>query len=551
MANTARHSGAAGNDNDPIQNSGETRPSFYDAIFETQGHEQKKHKPGEASSSHNESEADITKILTQLSNNQQIFMQSISGILQQLAAQNQALLSLQSSRNDQPAPAVLATSSSSEALVNIHALAEATSAAVNVVKNKVSEEAAAAAKAETERKRKAEKITQEEIMETKKFFRPIRDKLQKIVSLRKRVEKERDLILNMENEQFPSGVRPFKCPVELGDLQEHWPNSYAADHDLKITIKQGSTVETVLRTVYHWCQKFTKERLADCWEAKLARDRNEVKKNDMVNFVYDAVKTATEKKTFNLETADESPWHAEALRTYISGIYDKTVQDIQEVEAKKTKEARIKSERELKKQDSLNKSDPAALIVNTITDCVENVLAKHQEVGTWETPSPEDPEEQEEEEDQDMDKDERERKLREQRERHKKLREEREEQKRKNDKTRQAREDDLRAGAKQLAEGIRNDLVAPGGRGGTKGKSSAKSKGKGDSRKGSKGNGKGKKGKGKSKVNDNMETWRSRKPWNTKTSQKATGKAKGNGKGKSKGKGKKGKSNKTKPWTWS
>ena len=80
-----------------------------------------------------------------------------------------------------------------------------------------------------DKKRKAEKLSKEELQFASKMMRTVKDSLQKVVNLTKRVTKDEELVQAMEGGAFPAGVRPFRSPPELGDLREGWQEAVSSD----------------------------------------------------------------------------------------------------------------------------------------------------------------------------------------------------------------------------------------------------------------------------------------------------------------------------------
>ena len=96
----------------------------------------------------------------------------------------------------------------------------------------------------------------------------------------------------MQDGQFPPGVCPYSFPFELGDLQELWSQSVLANKVVSVTVPKGSSVKGALRSIYHHSQKFNRETLLENWEAKLSRDKAQVKKDEIIKLIVDVVKAS-------------------------------------------------------------------------------------------------------------------------------------------------------------------------------------------------------------------------------------------------------------------
>ena len=207
MAQPAQQSGPSADD-DPVQTGTPARPSFFEqAVFADSAPgepEQKKHKPedqGDASSSTSNNK-ELLEVMKQMNSNQQTFMTGIAAVLQQLASQNaqshQAFADLHRAGTHAPAPAASATPG-----VDLQEIARATSEAVLAVQATTAQLATSATIQESdreERKRKAEKLSKDELQAASKLIKPVKDRLQKVVNLTQKVDREQ--ALQTENDSF-------------------------------------------------------------------------------------------------------------------------------------------------------------------------------------------------------------------------------------------------------------------------------------------------------------------------------------------------------------
>ena len=49
---------------------------------------------------------------------------------------------------------------------------------------------------------------------------------------------------------YPPGVRPFRSPVEIGELDEAWSEAAGSDVDVGVRVPRGATLREAMRLVH-------------------------------------------------------------------------------------------------------------------------------------------------------------------------------------------------------------------------------------------------------------------------------------------------------------
>eukprot|EP00974_Lingulodinium_polyedra_P129574 11210560-Lingulodinium_polyedra.AAC.1 len=82
--------------------------------------------------------------------------------------------------------------------------------------------------------------------------------IQKFIRISTHIEKAKaDLgILSLQPRQYPAGIRPFKCPGDIVELENQWSMAAAADYVFTITIPKGSSRREAMETVHHAYSRF-------------------------------------------------------------------------------------------------------------------------------------------------------------------------------------------------------------------------------------------------------------------------------------------------------
>ena len=202
-------------------------------------------------------------------------------------------------------------------------------------------------------------------------MRGVKARLQRIINLDKKTNKEDMIINGMKDENFPAGIKPFRYPVELSELNDPHVPAMNGEEQLVIKIKQGVTIEGALRTVYHFSQEYNRKILAENWKRRLTREKEEKKKANVILEVLEAVKLATYKEQIALDVP-KGPERNQAILAAAEKAYDKILEEIQESETRKSKEEEIQKMK--KKQEKFNRGDPSKMIEETIKDYVNEAL---------------------------------------------------------------------------------------------------------------------------------------------------------------------------------
>ena len=110
--------------------------------------------------------------------------------------------------------------------------------------------------------------------EVSKFFKEIKDQIEKQLNLKERIEKDERLVAEMGSDptRFPAGIKPFKSPQEFESLNLPFRGAINDDLKVEIIIKKGSTTREAMMTIYHYGVKRCKIELSKAWRLKLGTD---------------------------------------------------------------------------------------------------------------------------------------------------------------------------------------------------------------------------------------------------------------------------------------
>ena len=202
-----------------------------------------------------------------LQNEQMAHMQSIQ---QQLHASMQQHATM-------PAPGL-----NDQLQANLNSIATKTAEAAGAAAVAANTISAKVEKEDAEKRKKAEKIEDEEKKVISKEVKKCKDRLTKMLNLEKKVTSEKNLKESLENkneeDRYPAGVKPFRVPVELSELQDPWIETVQNEKVISIKINKGVSMVKAMEAVYLHGLTFNKTFYCNAIETKLARDKVQLTK---------------------------------------------------------------------------------------------------------------------------------------------------------------------------------------------------------------------------------------------------------------------------------
>ena len=184
-------------------------------------------------------------------------------------------------------------------------------------------------------------------------------------------------VLRGEGQRYPPKVRPFKAPVELGELDNVLKDCKDAECTLTIKFDQGRTRRQCMETAHHRLTTFMKGCHAEAQAEHLAGAELRTRKATFLKSCYEFKDPEEALDSLGLEEPTRSIRNTELLQRKLETTYTSVIDRVRNkvaVETKATEEARAKSASE---KDELAKVHPGEVLDTHIQTRVEAALSKH------------------------------------------------------------------------------------------------------------------------------------------------------------------------------